>query len=435
MQNTQNTQNVKNVLITGADGIFGFKMIQQIIEKRLGQDIDKIICIGRVGSNAFFIPDGEKKWIEANLDEVDLDWWKDLQEAENIDTFMYLESSENSNRYIPDNILIEQFKASDSTFIEFLKWYPIGTETPLLNVMYLSTDKLYFEDKFPNTDNNLLVPIPIESDTLDDYMIKTYATNKINTEIALMGLTSILLRIIRPFSIVWDEQNAQWPLSRLILEAMSGVDLDIYQKGDKGLVFTHADDLIDFILSVRLFDNNVSVDIESIQNIAILNFCRVWNYLPEEYLVEKIHTKTKSESGINRYTDVNNFPYVIKTPQIRKMIKVGIPRIPIELIIEGIQKDMDPTDEYKPLLVTFTGYIGNNILIVTGTSEPLSSIIVQTDDGSSYVTISDQDGNWNIESEEPVIYEDVMTGITYATSKEGIQYDTFLFEVEPIPTD
>lgn len=193
------------------------------------------------------------------------------------------------------------------------------------------------------------------------------------------------------------------------------------------MVFTHVDDFVSFMTSENLFDDDIALELTS----RIINVCRVWNYLPEEYLVRKVISKTESSSEPILGSDIDNFEYQMRTPQIRNMQKIYTPKIPIEMIIEEMNLSIDPVLAYDPLQVTQALYIVDNHLQISGYAEAGSGISIFLEDGSTLTTDALDDGSWTVTSGEPIDYTDTMDCTAFATSTDGIQYDTVIFEVPP----
>jgi hypothetical protein len=292
---------------------------------------------------------------------------------------------------------------------------------------------LYHSDEFPNELNKMSVIQP-EGNVGEDFdPVQNYAAQKVNTELALLGIEMLNLRIIRPFSIVSHEQRPPWPLAKLIVDAITGATLNVYGDGRRGIVYTHANDLASFINSYNLFDQEVAYKLTS----RIINFCRTQNYLPEEFLVRKVIDKTESESTMVHQMTFDMFPYMMKTPQIRNMAKIWRPIIPIEMIIEEYIEKINPMDIYDPVEVTGVEYIQDNFLQISGTAEPLGVVSVALGTGQHMVGDVTEDGSWAVQTDIGIYFEEDTTAIVYATTKDGLQYDTTTFTVpaSPLPPD
>jgi len=403
----------KRILVTGAGGIVGLRVAKQIIEN-LGNDTEFLLAVDRDDKSPWFGNENDREWLSANLDEVNDSWWKTIVQNYEINTIYYLETIENINQHEPSDETLERFGASDLKFINYLK--SVGSIDEL-KVVYLSTDKMYAGDEFPNELNPMVIIQP-EGNPESFTPLLNYATQKISSELSLLDIPNISLRIIRPFSIVSYEQSSDWPLTKTIIDAITGGDLKIYKDGRRGLAFTHVNDLATFI-NMDLF-STIS---------RIINFCAVQNYLPEEFLIQKIKDKTQSSSSVIFTTDIT-FPYIMKTPQIRNMAKIYRPVVPIEMILEEIINAInpDPLDVYQPLEVTGVEYVTNNILQISGTSEPLSTVSIALGTGEHLVSNVLENGSWSVQTEDGIYYEEPTTGVAYA-SKDGNQYMTVIFDI------
>lgn len=426
------------IMITGAKGSIGTRIVQRILDEEFPQGVDFMLAQDREGILPWFPDTPKQKFINKNLEEADADWWFQMQDTYNIDTILYLESSENYNVYQPDLDLIKQLELSDTNFISYLRndpTYPLPVdpndpENPekFLKIAYISTDKMYINDEFPHELNPIMISQPEGNPELNT-TFSVYAAHKIQTELTLTGLNSINLRIVRPISIACAEQGLDFPLTKTISEAMLDNDLYVFEDGLRGITFTDILDLADFLCSDKLFDDVTRLKLVS----RIINFSRYLNYSPENYLIEKIKSKIESSSFINYGSNVNNFPYIIKTPQVENMIQIYEAKIPIEIIIENIRKALNPALIYSPLVVAEVIYLPglDGVLRVAGTAEPLSTIVVYISSGLTLTTTTDANGNWEVSTPSPIVFRDSIYGVAYATTPEAIQYDTVLFEIPP----
>jgi len=422
----------KRILITGANGILGnpiTKKIIELIDNNL--DIEFLVAQDGLDSNPGFSDDSSKVWINQNLDDVSDTWWASIQGQYNINTILYIESIDNDGLYVPTSNDINRYQLSDKKFIKYLDEINQGSIPNLgLNVIYISTDRLYDGDEFPNELNPILIQQPEGNLYSKDMHSLEYASFKVQSEIALLKNAdnpNFSLRIIRPFSIVSPRQDTSFPLTSIIDDAFWGQDLNIYLDGLRGIVFTSVDDLRDFMLS-DLFNDTLSNELTS----RIINFCRYKNYLPEQKLVEKIKDKLESDSNIINESDIDTIEYMMKTPQIRNMVKFYEPQIPIEFIIEEIYTKVNPIDTYQKLIITNISFITDAVgihLVLNGTVEPLSNISILISTGNTLVTTADENGDWFIQDPEVQYYTEPMTGIAYATQPNGIQFDTVYFDI------
>jgi len=412
------------IIVTGAGGTIGKQLIQKIIDERLGIDIEFLLAIDHSGVPPEFSNASNRKWISKNLWDPGDYFWSDIITSYNIDTILYIETLENWNLYEADVSFNDKIKMSDRYFLAYLHSRVTLPENNNLKIMYLSTDKVYIGDEFPNEMNDIFIKQPNTSSQISNLSIQ-YATIKLSSEIDLLSLNNIDMRIIRPFALCWEGQTIEWPLVNNITNALRDNKLYINNAKNQGITFTHLDDLIKFILEKRLFDEDVKLKLTS----PIINFCRTQNYLTEEFLIQKIINKTESKSLLLE-DDLNHYPYVMKTPQIRNMSLIYYPQIPIEIILEEKIYELNPVNLYDSITVLNVSYDSNNIFTASGHSEPLSTIILFLDSGHSLSTTTNSSGSWNLFSDEPINYTDEQTGIAYATYN-GVQYDTTVFYIPP----
>jgi len=405
------------VFITGAGGVIGKRMITKLLDM-FGNEVEFLIAQDREDVHPLFQDLTDRVWIRKNLEDAEVDDWNDWIIDNNIDTIFYIECLENLNTFYSTTDINTRLAASDNVFMEFLT--SIYTIEDKIKVCYLSTDKVYRHDEFPTETHSLIIQQPQGLLEDQDLELLSYVNSKISTETRLLAVDHIEKRIIRPFGIVAPEQETDFPLTSVILKAMYDVDLEIYQKGDQGLAFTHVQDLADFLLSPRLFDPNIRLVLSS----DIINFSRVWNYLSEYLLFKKLREKLDSKSMFIPETEINYFNDIMRTPQIRNGIKIYIPRITIEEIIEEIAETRNIENTYQPLVVQQVYYTSGPILHINGTAEPFSMITVYLGTGESLSTDANENGIWEVVTEEPYNSTGGYDAEIRATSQEGIQYQT-----------
>ncbi len=412
---------MKRVLVIGASGVIGNRVSAKL-EERLGQDIEFLLGQDRIGREPSFEDAEDKQWISANLDEVSSSWWLDILDLYNIDCIYYLETTENENMYLPTYEIIQRFRLQDATFIQAIRGRFTIPEVESIKILYLSTDKLYQNDAFPNELNPVLI-VQADGNAEEASPVISYSSFKTSSETELLSMTNIDIRVIRPFAIAAPENGTDWPLSKIISMALNDEDLDVFLDGLRGLTFTSIHDLADFILHDNLFNSDINLITR------IINMCRVRNYLPEEYLINKVISKTESDAIAIMNSDIDNYKYIMNTPQIRNSSLVWEPRVPIEMIIEELKYSLDPVNSYADLEVNLVEYSPDNYLTCGGTSEPYASISLFLGDGSTLDTVALVDGTWTVTSPSPIDYDDPMQGTAYATSTAGIQYMTILFDI------
>lgn len=408
------------ILLTGAGGAIGNRLLQKILPMIENSDVEYLIAIDREGVEPLFEDDSSKKWINFNLDEATIDDWNSWVIDENISRVYYIESLENLNLFIPIDDTNERLIQSDDRFLNFLNSIYTNDQSIELEVVYLSTDKLYKNDEFPQEFHDIKIKQPIEETTEEDDLLMVYTNNKISSEMRLLTLRHIESRIIRPFAIVSTENDTDYPLTSTILKAMFDIDLEIYQDGQQGLAFTHVLDLVNFLMEPKLFDPMI----KQLLSGPIINFSRVWNYLSEYLLINKIRNKVDSKSIIVPNSDIQVFKDIMRTPQIRNMSRIYIPSITIEEIIEEIAYARTPQNTYEPLVIEQVYYTNGPILHINGTGEPEASIVVYLGTGEMLTTNVLENGVWEVVTEEPYVTEGGFEAEVRITSKEGIQYQT-----------
>jgi nucleoside-diphosphate-sugar epimerase len=412
------------VLVTGAGGIIGKKLIEKIIDK-IPEEIEFLVAVDAENIPPGFQTDTEKIWVQQNLWEADETWWHQIISSNDITRIIYLETIENNNEYIPTRETLNKFKLSDNIFTNYVLNIVQIPEANKLEVIYLSTDRIYYKDEYPVETNNMIIFQP-DGNAGEFTTSLEYASNKITTELSLLGAGSIVTRIIRPFSIVSEDYNDEWPLIKTIKKAILEEDLECYSDGKTGLTFTYVDDLARFILSDKLFDPQIKLTLSN----RIINMCRTQNYLPENYLLKKIVEKTESESFININSSINNFEFIMKTPQTRNQIRIYRPFIPIDIIIEKIYKKLYPYDKFAELKVNHIGYLPGSIFNADGEAEPGGSVVLWLDEGTMYTADVSDTGYWYIRADEPTYYTDPQKAYVYAMALE-VQYQTVVVDVPP----
>ena len=410
------------ILITGAGGLLGKKLVNKFLQIT-AEGEDFLLAIDKIGIEPLFDDTLSKKWISKNLDEMEEDEWREIIETHRIERIYYLECIENLNLFIPNSIeTLNSIQQADSRFINYLQSIFAAPETPKLEVCFISTDKVYQKDEFPNELHPLYIDLNQNylEDENEDNLTKSYIMSKINIELQLLNINFIEPRIIRPFALCDPENGSDWPLTQVILKAMSDVDLEIYAKGDQGLAFTHTQDLINFLMSPNLFDPVVKLKLTT----PIINFSRVWNYLSEYLLFRKIRDKLDSKSSLAPLTSINYFENIMKTPQIRNMTKIFLPKITIEEIIEEIAYARNPQNTYEPLIVQQIYYTEGPLLHINGTGEPKAGITVFIETGLMLTTDVDENGVWEVTHQLDIEWNEPVNAEVRITSKEGIQYET-----------
>ena len=417
------------ILITGAAGPIAFRMINLILSETFPQEVEFMLAQYREGETPVFFNTGERESVYKNLEDAGPEWWHDMQTTYNIDYIVYLESTENENIYEPTHDYIQRLESSDGNFVKYLRnsvSYPIPVGDEQLKISFISTDKIYTNDEFPHELNPMLIEQP-EGNPIENTPFAIYTAQKIQTELALTGVPDISLRIIRAISIVCGEQGNDFPLTKLIFDAVQDNALNVLGDGLRGMNFTEVMDLAVFLGHPNLFDPDVELKLIS----RIINFSRFLNYTPERYLVDKIKNKIESDSNLILNSTIDNFPYVCKTPQVENMQLIYSALIPIEIIIENIRDGINPVSTYDPLVINNVAYLDDGVLVINGTSEPISIVAVSLDVGLMLSVETSPDGTWAVKTQSPIIYSDVIQGIAHATTSEATQYQTVMFEVQP----
>ncbi len=414
------------ILVTGAAGFIGKRLTEYLFTI---PEVEFLIGIDDENTPPDFTNGPNQIWIQKNLNEVDTTWWQNVIEANNIDRIYWLESLENSNIFEPDSVFLNKLMLSEMNFCDYLK----QRVNPIqLQVVFTSTDKVYKSDKFPSELADLLLTQSEKSD-----IFNRYALIKLMTETRILEADSdgvIDSRLLRPFALTGPDQNLEYPLPKMIKRIHDELpdDLDngipIFEDGTRGLVFTHVDDYVSFIISDNIFNQEIKNKLLS----KIINFCRVWNYLSEIQLIEKIINKTESLVGPQPETTVDNFESIMATPQIRNMQLIGIPTIPIEIIIEEIFYEIDPQNSYAPLTINDISWSVDYIPTISGTAEPLATVSVRFGDGTSIAGDVDSLGNWSVTKDEFLTFDD--TWYVSATTQHDTQYQTLKIVVpNPYP--
>ncbi len=406
----------ERILITGAGGYIGGPVLEQFVNQLNvgGFDIEYIVAVDRteVTPNPDVITSLNAKWISINLDEVNTAWWESTIVDNNITSIYYLESIENSNLCSVDNLFINRMELSDFYFIDFLeKRIKIGTDIKLL---YISTDKIYYLDTFPNEIHDIV----LKTSKKEQQYFYNYVAIKALTETKLKYIDDVDSRIIRPFSITGPGRNEECPLSKYINRALINQDIQVYESGQQGVAFTHVNDLVTMLIHPNLFDSDVKQDLTT----NVINFCRVQNYLSVRQLTEKIINKTEATSKITEDNPVNEFVEVQHTPQIRNMVRVYQPTIPIEILLDDMIYELNPINHYVDLVVFSVNLdeIMGTIRLV-GSAEPDSAITVLFGNGEAVSDDVTNNGNFDINYtfEYPI---DVYPIEIKVTTNDYIQY-------------
>ncbi len=412
------------ILITGAAGYVGSPVVDQLLSQlsASGSSIEYLIAVDRTDIPPTFTSVPNAEWIQANLDEVDNSWWETNVTDKSIDTIYYLESTENINIYNPSAAQSNIFQLSDFYFVEFLQKRIIDENTEDIRILYLSTDKIYYDDDFPNEIHDVVLhsmssdsePVPFEREVRQDFY--SYAAQKAMSEIKLYQVSNVELRIVRPFAIVGPGIYEECPINITIDDTLNDEEIQLFEGGKQGVAFTHVNDLVTLLIHENLFNNDIRLDMNS----DIINFCRVQNYLSARQLTEKIINKTESNSDLFLSSGSNIYSEVMDTPQIRNMIRIYQPQITIEVILEEMIYDADPVNHYADFVVTAVTPTDVSVQII-GSAEPESTIVVYFGNGENTNHDIDTSGNFTIDYtfEYPI---DIYPIEMKVTTKDYIQY-------------
>jgi len=420
-------------LVTGAGGWIGSKLVEEIRNNQ-EIDIEFFIAVDRVGVPPAFIDGPYERWIEANLDEVDWEWWTNIINDYGVDTIYYLESFENDNLCVPDEpslLYLNRYQLSDFHFLDFLGRYMTPTEDDILNVVYLSTDKVYTSHKFPTENEDLIVKVhSLDAEVCIDTQKNFYAysVQKILTETKLKLVNTINLRIIRPFGLIDKDRNENCPLIAMILDALDDHTLFLHNNGDQGIAFTHLHDFILFLTHKNLFDKKIQDKLSS----KVINFCNVANYLTVYQLADKIINKTESLSIIKNYSGYNAFECLMATPQIRNVNMIHKPAITIEEILEEIIFKYNPLTDIEPLILNDL-YIIDSTVTLSGTADPNGVVFIIYGNGDTAATEVAADGTWTMSRETWVEDEHLYPIGIFASTDTGIQYQSLTVLNDNIP--
>ncbi len=350
------------------------------------------------------------------------DQWGALIKSNNIDTIYYIESIENDNICVPTDIDINRYQQQDFLFVEFLQKRDINVE-PELNVMYLSTDRVYYDDSFPNELHSLTIqtqvsdsqPVPFVRE--DRQYFYSYAATKAMSEIKIHAIYGVNLKIIRPFAITGPGRHYDCPVVELVRKAMNNEDIELFEDGSRGVAFTHVTDLGELIADDSMFNEEVAKSLTS----GVINTCRVQNYLSVYQLALKIVNKTESSSVITLDSGLDKFSEIMSTPQIRNMVRIYEPSITIEMILDDIIYYLDPTNKFQPLVVSST-VVANQEVNIVGTVEPQSAMTIFFGNGERTNVDVDTTGVFDINYtfEYPVDVYPIEIRVT----KDNVQYDT-----------
>jgi len=376
------------IVIVGASGYLGKKLVEKLLAT-VGQ-FEYLIAIDKVGSTPGFINDATKIWVEKNIETADVSWWTNIIESNNITRVYYLESFENENALVPNRALNRRLIYADNLFADYLETRV--TTYPNLEVCYMSTDRIYSHDVFPHELNNIAI---YSSETKDIYDATTeqYKNIKLQVESRLANSPGINPRLLRVFPITDKDRNIACPMLQWSNRTFHNENINVYGDGKQGIAFTHTQDLIDFMVHEKLF----SQEIEILLYARIINFCNVWNYLSTEHLALKLKNKFESTGRIILDSTENLFAHIYKIPQIMNMVYIDKPSIPIEMIIEEIKFQFDPTQAYAPLVVLGTTWEPGMLPTIFGTAEPLSAISMYFGDGYGWLVDTDATGHGHLE--------------------------------------
>ncbi len=410
-------------IVTGAAGFIGSNLIEYISNLT---EVEYLVSVEREDVTPEWTDTPERVWVSKNLDEAGADWWNDLVTENDINTIYYMESIEDNNNPNIDTSLLDRWRNSDSHFISFLESF---LDLPSLNIVYISTDQVYKYDSFPNEIH------PIMLQTSEFSLEVEYALNKVQTELRLKRLPDITLRIIRPFALTGPEQEVGFPLPALVQRIQQELPQDlehglpVFEDGSRGITFTHINDLVEFLGWLSETSGIFSQEVTDTLIDNTINFCRVQNYLPEIYLIEKIIEKTESLVRVTTSLSADHFPGIQKTPQIKNLNLVFQPSTPIEMILEDLIFELNPVPKYAPIVVLDITWDGNTIPTISGTAEPFAMIGVSFGDGTGVTTDTDAGGNWVVTKDEFITLES--TWYFYATTQEQNQYHTIKLFVTP----
>jgi nucleoside-diphosphate-sugar epimerase len=408
-------------IVTGAAGWIGEKF-QEYLRANPDIDLEFLIAIDGADEPPGFgnsIP--EYQWLTVDLDGVNWEWWLNLVEGNNIDTVFFIETYENDNLCEPgepDYAHNRRYQLVDLHFVDYLNHRMTTEPEDYLKVMYLSTDKVFLNDPFPNETHELkFQPVhdPVEGLMEDKGYFYSYAAIKLNTELNLLQNPSIEVRIIRPFALTDKDRNHNCPVFKMVNDILIRRDVELFEDGSYGVAITHLDDLIEFMASPKLFDPLVKEKLTS----RIINFSRVWNYLTVTQMAKKISNKMNIPANLVYDSGFNSFASVMQTPQIRNMMQIMKPRKTIEMILEEIIYELNPVNHYAPFVVD-EPVISDPQIMLSGTVEPVSSIAVFFGNGDSFIIDADGSGNWSGTKET---FTSFLYPIElYATTIDGIQY-------------
>ncbi len=410
------------VLITGAAGFVGSPTLTKLLNR---DDVEYVVAIDPSSAPIDYTGD---IWITTNLNEVNNIWWDTMVTTYNIDTILYLESIENSNICVPNNYETGVFQQADFFFVNFLQNRSVNNT--ILDVMYLSTDKVYYDDSFPNEIHAVTIqtefdtPLPATFLPEDRQYFYSYAATKATTESRLKAALNINLRIIRPFAVTGPGRHHRCPLINQVQRAIDGQEILLYEAGSQGVAFSHVDDLASLINSMNLFDPGVRETLTT----DIINSCRVQNYVSVAQLTDKIMNKTGSTSNIIQSSQLNTFSEVMQTPQIRNLVRVEIPQIPIEILLDEVITSLGYAVVYAPLVIDINAIVVDTTSIqFSGTAEPGGAMTTYFGNGENINNNIDNSGNFNIDYtfEYPI---DIYPIEIKVTSEDNVQYASMIIQ-------
>ncbi len=423
------------ILITGAGGYVSSGVLTQLLNELNVEEseVDYIMATDREGvpPNDDVVADPNAEWISADLDKVGSVWWDEVITTNQIDLIYYMESVENINLCDTSNIVNNMLQISDFYFINFLENRVIIETTPDIKVVYISTDKIYYGDDFPNETHDIVLKSGDSSLERSQVYFYSYVALKALAEVRLKSIPKIDLRIIRPFGITGPGRNESCPISVNINLALTNSEIQMYGDGSQGVAFTHINDLVTLLVHPNLFNPDIKANL----NTNVINFCRVQNYLSVLQLNNKIINKTESNSNLTKDNEYNIFNKVQDTPQIRNMVRIYQPQIPIDLVLEDMIYELDPINSYVDLVVdsvTLDETTGS--INIIGAAEPLSGITFWFGNGEVYNNEVKVDGTFDITyTFEYAI--DVYPIEIRVTTKDLIQYATEIIITEEIPVE